>query len=374
MSIPQESLKHFPSLFRRLSRIFSHAYYHHREAFSLAESETSLYARFVALCDRYSLVGRDLLVIPHEAINASDLHDDEEEEEDEDEDSDEDEEDEDEGEGESERGDEVRGRGEGSGREKRTRSLDRHGPHDPVQPVLPPKLLQRQETVVPTPSQPALSSPEKSDPFRSSPPDSTSSKALNGKKTLGRGKQPRGTMLWNSDMDAGEVSVGPELSRTGSSQTAILIEEPQQQLTSGSVMPVDGESVGGSGDLSKEMSKESESEETTEDEVPVPKDEIELLEEEGIIPPEPTVSPLPPTGVGETQTDDQRDAPEDDVKDLGKGHLGNTNTSPKKGADESAEIGSEAASEVEAGTESISAELKSKTGDLVEAREETKDE
>ncbi|EIW71292.1 hypothetical protein TREMEDRAFT_23443, partial [Tremella mesenterica DSM 1558] len=64
MSIPPASLSHFPSLFRRLSRIFSHAYFHHREAFSLAEGETSLYARFLLLCEKHQLVEKSLLPIP----------------------------------------------------------------------------------------------------------------------------------------------------------------------------------------------------------------------------------------------------------------------------------------------------------------------
>ncbi|BEI85082.1 hypothetical protein CcaverHIS002_0504830 [Cutaneotrichosporon cavernicola] len=64
LQIPHASLAHFPSLFRRLSRIFSHAYFHHREAFATAEAETSLYARFVALCEKYELVSSNLLIIP----------------------------------------------------------------------------------------------------------------------------------------------------------------------------------------------------------------------------------------------------------------------------------------------------------------------
>lgn len=62
---------------RRLCRIFSHAYFHHREIFSLAEAETSLYARFVALCERYDLVGGKLFVIPREVVRrrfGSDSH------------------------------------------------------------------------------------------------------------------------------------------------------------------------------------------------------------------------------------------------------------------------------------------------------------
>ncbi|OXG16418.1 Mob1 family protein [Cryptococcus neoformans] len=69
MHIPPASISHFPSIFRRLSRIFSHAYFHHREAFIMAEVENSLYARFVELCEAYELVGERLLVIPKEVVN-----------------------------------------------------------------------------------------------------------------------------------------------------------------------------------------------------------------------------------------------------------------------------------------------------------------
>jgi len=101
MSIPTTSLSHFPSLFRRISRIFSHAYFHHREAFHLSELENSLYARFVALCERFELVGANLLVIPRDVVGqykerAGDDSDEEDDVEDVADEEDEDEEDEDE--------------------------------------------------------------------------------------------------------------------------------------------------------------------------------------------------------------------------------------------------------------------------------------
>lgn len=79
LQIPHASLTHFPSLFRRLSRIFSHAYFHHREAFATSEAETSLYARFAALCQRYELLGAGLLLIPpegYEMVTPNDDNDD----------------------------------------------------------------------------------------------------------------------------------------------------------------------------------------------------------------------------------------------------------------------------------------------------------
>lgn len=299
MSIPPASLSHFPSLFRRLSRIFSHAYFHHREVFSLAESETSLYARFVALCDKYELVGMNLLVIPHEVVGtftkeARERLTESDEEEDDAEDDDEDEEEADE-----EEDVDPRGRGEkGEGREKRTRSLDRHGPPptSSVSPGLSKPALGRTGTVVPdnettlpsTSTDTSNISPNQADPFRSSPRTVGSLRA-GGPGTLGRGKQPRGTMLWNSDMSntVGEkgVPIGPELTRTESNQTAVLIEEPEEEQEA---VTNDAGSTNETGVSDEEVEP-----------LPVPKDEIELLEEEGVIPPENPVSPLPPANVPE---------------------------------------------------------------------------
>lgn len=49
---------------RRVSRVFAHAWFHHREVFEVCEAETHLYARFVALVTKYHLLGPDGLVIP----------------------------------------------------------------------------------------------------------------------------------------------------------------------------------------------------------------------------------------------------------------------------------------------------------------------
>ncbi|GJJ08130.1 hypothetical protein Clacol_002338 [Clathrus columnatus] len=64
ISIPYQSRRHFPSLTRRLGRIFAHAYFHHREEFTAAEEQNSLYARFLALAKRFDLVPSEFLVIP----------------------------------------------------------------------------------------------------------------------------------------------------------------------------------------------------------------------------------------------------------------------------------------------------------------------
>ncbi|KAJ7637303.1 mps one binder kinase activator-like 4 [Mycena polygramma] len=71
LQIPPASHRHFTSLARRLGRIFAHAYFHHREEFEQAEAESSLYARFLALTEKFDLVPADFLVIPPRAVSTS---------------------------------------------------------------------------------------------------------------------------------------------------------------------------------------------------------------------------------------------------------------------------------------------------------------
>ncbi|KAK6971878.1 Mob1/phocein, partial [Favolaschia claudopus] len=71
LQIPPASHRHFTSLARRLGRIFAHAYFHHREEFEQAEAESSLYARFLALTEKFDLVPADFLVIPPRAVASS---------------------------------------------------------------------------------------------------------------------------------------------------------------------------------------------------------------------------------------------------------------------------------------------------------------
>lgn len=72
LQIPPASHRHFSSLARRLGRIFAHAYFHHREAFELAEAESSLYSRFLALTSKFDLVPSEFLVIPQRTSNDED--------------------------------------------------------------------------------------------------------------------------------------------------------------------------------------------------------------------------------------------------------------------------------------------------------------
>ncbi|WRT64779.1 uncharacterized protein IL334_001713 [Kwoniella shivajii] len=226
MQIPQSSVSHFPSLFRRLSRIFSHAYFHHREAFSLAEGETSLYARFVGLCEKYELVGNSLLPIPRDVINEftnsqtdqdqeiereqdgikgtneddedAEVEEDEEEEDDDDDDDDEDED----GNGDREKNadkdaSDSRGRKEENvSNEKRTQSLDRS---------LPPSST----TSTSSSSSGSIPQPPGLNRNATLKPDSSGASSIKGgngtnigRGTLGRGKQPRATMHWGGSGDA----------------------------------------------------------------------------------------------------------------------------------------------------------------------------
>jgi hypothetical protein len=343
ITISQTSTSHFQPLFRRLSRIFSHAYYSHRELFQLAEVETSLYARFVALCEKYELVTPNLLVIPRSVV-AESLDGVTPDEEDEEEDEDEDEE-------EEERS-RSRDKGEGG---RRPHSLDRHArPHKledlrgtvkgwtqdgekgadagkdtaPTETESPPSTSQatdssesssddkeqeRQKALkaafdaANTPA--SQTAPESAAPTESSQnpdpislnttqtyslkprtkKDKPSSKIPlppHGTGTLGRGKKGRGTMLWSSDSPStsneAEAATTPTveteenpLERTDSIETAILA--PEDLEGEGPVAPV----------ITPET-KEDEIEEEV-----VGKDEIELLEEEGVLAPLPSSSPIP---------------------------------------------------------------------------------
>jgi hypothetical protein len=340
ITISQTSTSHFQPLFRRLSRIFSHAYYSHRELFQLAEVETSLYARFVALCEKYELVTPNLLVIPRSVV-AESLDGVTPEEDDEDEDDDEDEE-------EEERS-RSRDKGEGG---RRPHSLDRHArPHKledlrgtvkgwtqdgekgadagkdtaPTETESPPSTSQatdssesssddkeqeRQKALkaafdeANTPAaQTAVESAPPTEPSQNPDPislnttqtyslkprtkkDKPSSKIPlppHGTGTLGRGKKGRGTMLWSSDSPStSDAATTPTietednpLERTDSIETAILA--PEDLEGEGPVAPV----------ITPET-KEDEIEEEV-----VGKDEIELLEEEGVLAPLPSSSPMP---------------------------------------------------------------------------------
>lgn len=345
IQIPSASLAHFPSLFRRLSRIFSHAYYHHRELFSLAEAETSLYARFWALCERYDLVNTKLLIIPREvvaeSIDGKAPSGEEDEEEDNGDDDDEEEEDEEDDDGEDDgRNSRTREKGENG---PRPHSLDRH-----ARPHKLDDLRQKGEGTVKgwaagtgdsskstslntwsrisesasssTPkAEPAeedqdpLASSEATAPSLVSPAGPSSGMTASNAKTLGRSggaRKGRGTMLWTSDSATTSDPVpappptavtedieGAPLERTESIETAILVDEIA--------------------DIPEPTTLSTEEGEPDVPEPAVPKDEIELLEGEGKIPTEGAVSPLPPPASSDTpsETLDMKDPEADPGSD-----------------------------------------------------------
>ncbi|QQP56328.1 Mps one binder kinase activatorlike 4like [Caligus rogercresseyi] len=64
VSIKEGSISKLASVCRRVYRIFSHAYYHHRELFEAFETESHLCRRFTRYVMKYDLMPRDVLIIP----------------------------------------------------------------------------------------------------------------------------------------------------------------------------------------------------------------------------------------------------------------------------------------------------------------------
>jgi hypothetical protein len=60
-------LKNLINVFRRLHRIFAHAWFQHRSVFWSAESQTGLYAFFKTVCDMYDLLPAENYRLPPEA-------------------------------------------------------------------------------------------------------------------------------------------------------------------------------------------------------------------------------------------------------------------------------------------------------------------
>ena len=60
----ESSVAKLGSVCRRVYRIFSHAYFHHRQIFEKFESETHLCRRFTVFVTKYKLMTRDNLIVP----------------------------------------------------------------------------------------------------------------------------------------------------------------------------------------------------------------------------------------------------------------------------------------------------------------------
>ncbi|GMG28776.1 unnamed protein product [Aspergillus oryzae] len=67
---PQASMRHLTNIFRRLYRIFAHAWFQHREVFWQVEGHDGLYIFFKTVCDLYSLIPEDNYTVPAEAEGA----------------------------------------------------------------------------------------------------------------------------------------------------------------------------------------------------------------------------------------------------------------------------------------------------------------
>ncbi len=64
VSIKESSVAKLGSVCRRVYRIFSHAYFHHRQIFDEFEAKTSLCRRFTVFVTKYSLISKDNLIVP----------------------------------------------------------------------------------------------------------------------------------------------------------------------------------------------------------------------------------------------------------------------------------------------------------------------
>jgi len=65
--VPQHQVRSLTNIFRRIYRIFAHAWFQHSEMFWRIEHSTGLYVFFKTVCDVYSLIPADNYTIPAEA-------------------------------------------------------------------------------------------------------------------------------------------------------------------------------------------------------------------------------------------------------------------------------------------------------------------
>jgi hypothetical protein len=60
-------MRHLTNIFRRLYRIFAHAWFQHRDVFRQVENTDGLYVFFKTVCDVYELIPQDNYTVPEEA-------------------------------------------------------------------------------------------------------------------------------------------------------------------------------------------------------------------------------------------------------------------------------------------------------------------
>ena len=66
------SMRHLTNIFRRVYRIFAHAWFQHQDVFWQVEAEKGLYIFFKTVCDQYQLIPDDNYTIPPEAEGGHD--------------------------------------------------------------------------------------------------------------------------------------------------------------------------------------------------------------------------------------------------------------------------------------------------------------
>ncbi|KAF2242838.1 Mob1/phocein [Trematosphaeria pertusa] len=69
-STQHQQIRNLTNIFRRVYRIFAHAWFQHREMFWKVEGRTGLYILFKTVCDVYGLIPEDNYTIPPEAEGA----------------------------------------------------------------------------------------------------------------------------------------------------------------------------------------------------------------------------------------------------------------------------------------------------------------
>lgn len=69
VTIKESSVAKLGSVCRRVYRIFSHAFFHHRMIFDEFESQTHLCRRFTLFVIKYQLMSKDNLIVPIEGID-----------------------------------------------------------------------------------------------------------------------------------------------------------------------------------------------------------------------------------------------------------------------------------------------------------------
>ncbi|KAH7731604.1 Mob1/phocein family protein [Aphelenchoides avenae] len=71
ITIKESSIAKIGSVCRRVYRIFSHAYFHHRNLYDTFEEETYLCRRFTAFVMKYNLMAHEHLIVPVPELNTT---------------------------------------------------------------------------------------------------------------------------------------------------------------------------------------------------------------------------------------------------------------------------------------------------------------